>query len=729
MPALFQILVSPTESGVRQLAAVELRKRISKSGKAWKNQTVEVRTAIKAKLLELVKDEPNNSVRNGSARVVCEIARRELPEKTWPELLPFLFAAGEHGNAIQRQAAVFVFFTLFETCDSGDETLEGALPQIMLLFSKTLNDPESLPVRVTTVRALGKVSDMLDEDSEADVATIQSAIPQMVQVLQQALDADDSDSVNIVTDVFDTLCLSELPIINNCLGDLLAFYLSTAARQDYEDEMREAVLNSVIWTINYKRQKVQQLQLGKVVVPHVMAILPTGDFDDDETNPATLALRVLDTMATELPPSSVWPVLLEQMQAFAQSPDPAYRASGLFALGITCEGLSETLRPQMSLVWQFVDAGLNDSEARVRRAAAMAIAYLCDQLGDEVVKHHTVIMPALMQMIAIPETQRDATRSLDRVLEILGDDVKQYLQPVMETLAGYLDTVPLNIQKSIIAAIGSAAHASKADFLPYFSGIMAKLTPYLQLKDTTNQEQMEFRAITQDAVGTFANAVGAEAFRPYFADTMAIAYDAFELDQPHLRECSFIFFSAMAKIFKDEFSQFLPQIAPKLTESLRQREHDPVPGASGDGTVGGLEGEAAQKLLAGTQDEDDDDAYIDLEDLDAIFGGVSSAVTAEKEVAADAIGEIFKYTRTGFLPYLQGAVSELVTLMQHFNQNIRKSAVASLFSIIQTLNSIECVDDWVQGLPVQIPISANAQQLIDMVMSNVMIMWADEDDR
>lgn len=58
VPALFQILSESPEVSVRQLAAVELRKRVAKgSGKAWTNQAPETRDAIKAKLLEIVSTE------------------------------------------------------------------------------------------------------------------------------------------------------------------------------------------------------------------------------------------------------------------------------------------------------------------------------------------------------------------------------------------------------------------------------------------------------------------------------------------------------------------------------------------------------------------------------------------------------------------------------------------------------------------------------------------------
>lgn len=58
VPALFEIISTSPELAVRQLASVELRKRLAKSGgKAWTKQSVQVREGIKARLLEVVVSE------------------------------------------------------------------------------------------------------------------------------------------------------------------------------------------------------------------------------------------------------------------------------------------------------------------------------------------------------------------------------------------------------------------------------------------------------------------------------------------------------------------------------------------------------------------------------------------------------------------------------------------------------------------------------------------------
>lgn len=58
VPALFEITATSPDLAVRQLASVELRKRLAKSGgKVWTKQAIQVREGIKARLLEIVVSE------------------------------------------------------------------------------------------------------------------------------------------------------------------------------------------------------------------------------------------------------------------------------------------------------------------------------------------------------------------------------------------------------------------------------------------------------------------------------------------------------------------------------------------------------------------------------------------------------------------------------------------------------------------------------------------------
>lgn len=175
-----------------------------------------------------------------------------------------------------------------------------------------------------------------------------------------------------------------------------------------------------------------------------------------------------------------------------------------------------------------------------------------------------------MALIDDPATQRSACTALDALLEILQDVIGQYLPLIMSRLGGLLETAPIPVKSVVTGAIGSAAHASKEAFLPYFNPIMNHVQHFLVL--TGEGEETELRGITMDAIGTFAEAVGKEVFRPFFADMMRQAFQGIEMGSARLRECSFIFFGVMARVFGEEFAPYLPNVIPPLLASLKQSE-------------------------------------------------------------------------------------------------------------------------------------------------------------
>ena len=77
-----------------------------------------------------------------------------------------------------------------------------------------------------------------------------------------------------------------------------------------------------------------------------------------------------------------------------------------------------------------------------------------------------------------------------------------------------------------------------------------------------------------DAIGTFADAVGSDSFRPYFQDMMTQAFTAIDTPSSSLRECSFLFFGVMSRVFGDEFAPYLDRVVPSLIASLKQEEND-----------------------------------------------------------------------------------------------------------------------------------------------------------
>ncbi|KAF8976841.1 hypothetical protein BGZ46_007906, partial [Entomortierella lignicola] len=684
---------------IRQLAAVELRKQIASW---WSKLEVDVRTNVKAKLLEIILSEQEPLPRHSTARVIATVGRIEIPENTWNELLAFLFQCSNSANAGHREVGVYVIYAIFEVTDAFADNLR----QLLELFSRTIVDPDSQVVRVTTVQALGKMADFIEEDQKDEIAMFSELVPHMVNVLQQCLGESDEESATKCFDVFDTLLLLEASILSKHIQNLIQFFLSIGGNKSYEPVMRVQALSFLMWSIVYKKTKIQRL---KLVTPMIQALMPIAaeeePEDTDEDSPARLAFKVINTLATNLPPQQVVPVALEGILAYMANTDPLFRKAAMVTLAVLVEGTVDFIRPKFNDLILIVCAGLQDPEAEVRRAACMALSSFAEEFDQEVAENHATLMPLVFNLMnePTPEITKQACNALDAILEGLGENILQYLTVLMEKLLHMLDHAKGETRAIVVAAIGSAAHASGPEFAPYFPEVMKRLQHLMTLH--SNEDELMLRAVSTDALGAIAAAVGKDAFRPYLNDLMNLAMAGLLLDNNRLRECGYYFFAGISQVFEDEFSPYLAGIMPQLIASCQLDEN-------------------STNLDQGNGDGDDDGE--DADDLNYVF---RSAIADEKEVAADTIGEFFQHTRSAFLPYVEPSVKELINLTTHMSDGVRKASCGALFNFLRTFYKLSNCEEWKAGIPVAIPLHDNVAQLNSLVLPAILSIWEDEDDK
>ncbi|RUP44483.1 armadillo-type protein, partial [Jimgerdemannia flammicorona] len=162
IPALIEIVIKSPHWQVRQLASVELRKRISKW---WPQLDASTQGTIRPKLLEIILQEQNDLVRHATARVISAVAKIDIPVGKWNDLMQFLYQCCNSANAGHREVSsvmrdgctayrfwdcvgIYVLYTLFEVVSN---VFADNLHQLFALFGKALSDPESKIVRVTTL--------------------------------------------------------------------------------------------------------------------------------------------------------------------------------------------------------------------------------------------------------------------------------------------------------------------------------------------------------------------------------------------------------------------------------------------------------------------------------------------------------------------------------------------------------------------------------------------------
>ncbi|KAJ1980754.1 hypothetical protein H4R34_002336, partial [Dimargaris verticillata] len=250
IPALTEIATRAPAAYLRQLAAVELRKRILKQ---WSAVPAEFQGQIRQHLLDTVVQDPEAQVRHALARIISAVAQQDLPTNQWPNLLPFLFQLSTSADVGHRETGIYVLYTLFEVIADGDLSATQQLPQLFNLFGTSIADPDSRTVRVTTIEALGKVAEFIEPENVNDIKTFRELVPAMVRVLQDCLDHGDEVGASHGFDVFDTLLVLETPLLTKHFTELIQFFLAVGGNQEYPDGIRSQGLSFITMAATFKR--------------------------------------------------------------------------------------------------------------------------------------------------------------------------------------------------------------------------------------------------------------------------------------------------------------------------------------------------------------------------------------------------------------------------------------------------------------------------------------------
>lgn len=535
-------------------------------------------------------------------------------------------------------------------------------------------------------------------------------IPSMVAVLQACLDANDYDNAQKGIEVFDSFLILETPILARHIPELLSFFVQVAKNANYESSSRSLALNFLASTAEFHKSKIQKHKLTK---PLIEAVLPIGaeeeeDEDEDEASPARDAYHVIGAVARSLPPQQVIPAVMEQVVRYSQDANPRLRRCGVMAFAMIIDGTAEALKEMSAQCIEIVTMALKDQDVGVRRAGCMALAILADFWDAELMQHHATLLPLLFENLDSPNSdlQKESTTALDSLLENLAaEEITPYLHSLLTKLIWLLDNGQASLKAMVVAAIGSAAHAAGEGFNVYFVEVMRRLVACIK-DESKDPDVMLLRAVATDTVGTVVESVGSEMGRPYLNDIMQLAFHGLALDNARLRECTFILFGVLSRVFGTDFAPFLQNVVPLLVSSLNQEE--PM-----------MEQGVVDLTAAATADDEED-----------FRGGfvASNAVVEEKEMAIQSLGEIFTSTKTHFLPFFEPSLNALLECTTHYHEDIRKGSVEVLCKFLMAFYEISNPAAWTPGLPVA-NVDGNVAKCLDVVMSALVKCLGDEDHR
>ncbi|KAL9604674.1 MAG: hypothetical protein Q9219_000394 [cf. Caloplaca sp. 3 TL-2023] len=754
LSVLLQLVVSDEATSLRQLAATQARSLVSKH---WKTLPEGQKPQIRQHLLQKTLSEEQQIVRHAAARVITAIAKIDLDNGQWPNLFDTLLQAAGSQSPRHREVGTYVLFTTIEIMG---EEMNAKIPQLLELFGKTIDDPQSAEVKINSMLALSRIAIVLDTDEDvASLNTIQELIPQMVGVLKQAIDAGDEDRTTQSFEVFQTLLGCDSSVINKHFKDLVQFMINIAADTDVDEDARTQALSYLMQCVRFRKLKIQGLRVGEQLTLKCLEIVTEmGDEDmsSEEVTTGRSALALIDVLAESLPPSQVVVPLLHNLSAYVNSPDPDRRKAGIMALGTCVEGAPDFIDTQLNEIFPLVLRLLDDGEDKVRRAALDTVMRLAEDLAEDLGKEHGKLIPALVRHLDIAirsatgqddertsVTIKSCCNALDALVEGLDAEViSKYLPELVPRMSRLFTHPDFKIKAAAIGALGAIGASAGEAFSPYFEQTMNALSDYVRIKDS--EEELDLRCTTCDAMGSLASAVGAQPFQKYVRPLMEATEEGLHLDHPKLRETSFLFWGNMAKVYKDEFKPFLEGVVKAIFESLESEESDlevdlgeeAADLAGKEVTIGGKKIKVAafsdEELVAasdiedldGMENGDDDDS--DWDDLQAV-----TAVAQEKEIAAEVIGDILTHVTRPYIPYIEKTVEVVLSLTEHSYEGVRRAAVGTLYRLYAAVWGLqpEAIQKWEPGLPLEQKPTDEVVKLGEIITTSTLSIWGEEEDR
>lgn len=678
LPAMIHILQNHPDDQIRQLAAIEAKKLVEKH---WKNLGGDIKAPIRVSLLEFTLNEKNKIVSHNSARVVASIGEIDLSSDEWPDLLKILVENASSGNVGSREASIYIIYTLLDTYS---ETMISHVGDFLALLGGTLNDTESLDVRVHSFLGLLIVATYLEEQGEVDDGLAQQfrgLINPMISVLKATIDADDLPNAKLAFNAFNEFAFFDIKLVGDNLLLLIKVFTEIALTKDLDDEYTLMSLQFLIRIIPLRKSKIINQKLGPQLTLAGLKIA-SGEVDEDEelnnededslneeSTPTALALRLLAELANSLPPSQVITPIFNQLQGLIESSDKFERRAGLLSVGVIAAGAPDFVTTFLPKLVPVLITGLKDQVPIVKVAALKTISDLTGELQNTLAEYHQSLLPLIISIIDSATNvmiYKYGTYALDGIIEYMDHDaVGQYLEPLMNKLFQMLENSNSSTLKTaVVSAIGSTAFAAGKSFIPYFDNSLKFLEPMIQMSESTeglSEDDIELKASTFENISTMARAVGAESFAKFAEPLINLAYTCINSDNARLRESGFTFVSNMAKVYGDDFTAFLPKLIPAIIKCLQQDELS----------------------INLEKDEDDEDGEFDLEDLDDKYG-IHTGITMEKEIATIALAELAAATKNQFTQYVEEVVTVLLDQVDN-SLSIGTVALNTLWKIVVVL--------------------------------------------
>ena len=743
IPALLQQITESASIPSRQMAAVLLRRKIRP---LWSSAPADVKTALKAALLQRLTAEPVRVVRRSVAALIAKIAEETVPKGKWPELLDFLFQMTRSPAAEHREMGMLLFRALSENIPKALQAHSGVLQGI---FVSGLGDADDR-VRIEALHALDALVEMVDPESDEQVMAFSSAIPPLVQLVSSYLAAShhehDSEVVSVVFELFDSLTASPAPVLDPHLHLIVPMMMTVLRTDTFELNIRD---QAAVFLQTVVKEKPKKITKQNNVLPLLQSTIPllceNNDHASEEISVQHMGADLLDDVLLNIPRKHTFDWTMATASSLLASSKPGEVKGGLVVVSVAAESYCDLLAPHIDALVRTVVGLTSHSSRYVRTAAWIALNQLSVHCSHLIAEYKQLILPALLRALAATGENHQVTEKACFALETLTDqlekeDITPYLHELMAHMLALLNQpgVDEDTVRSCLMTIKTLADIVKTAFIPYFSPLIPILSTLLA---SSTDEHLSLRCRATECVGYLAEAVGKDTFAPHLQPVLQRVMEGMKLDFFELRESSYIFFSKLAIMLQEEFAPLLTTV---LTLVLATCTSDD--GVDASWKAGGFDDEDGQDGEDGEEDEEqqprhrrggEDEYGSELEEdlgeddeedvMRTVNFSVRSGALDEKVAALECMSFLFTTQTASLQPYIERCSVALDELCEFLHPRVREAAGTALFDMVQWHHRVYPIDPPVKGQLMTLPPEHVA--VLQLVMKPSVKRLSEEDDR
>eukprot|EP01013_Petalomonas_cantuscygni_P022793 TRINITY_DN44108_c0_g1_i1.p1 TRINITY_DN44108_c0_g1~~TRINITY_DN44108_c0_g1_i1.p1 ORF type:complete len:1118 (+),score=304.92 TRINITY_DN44108_c0_g1_i1:58-3411(+) len=697
--------------------------------------------AVKSALLtSLASRNHVHAVATALGTVVCAFARELLTAESnrWPEILPWLFAAGNGAPPAVQSTA---FEVLGSLSSSAYSILTPHTPNLVNLlswaFQSHATGRDAAAVRMAAAACLHDVVSVHTPASGTPATAAKAIAPfqplclPMLNAIGRALqDGFTEEAMQGLEALISVAEVAPEFFAGDALLRTLEAMMQLAGMFAIEARVRHMAVECLVTLSESLDRRVRKVEWFApafyAILFRMLCAVPPGEewavsaasdeAEEDDPSAYNVAYGALSRFAVAVGGRALGPAASRMFVAFHNAPDtqvdaeppadlqvssleePTYgyiagwrlRCAALVSLAQIVEGCSKPFAPHLGVVTSRVLQRLSDSNRRVRHAALMCLTELCNEFSPDFQNCFAAqVVPAVIAVLmpptndagdpngmCPPRVQETACHVLNNLILDLSKEHSDsaLVEQVVLSLLRTLQALQPFVRLAALTAIASVAEHCGEGFERFYHMIHKYLLGMLEARPTTADERM-LRAKAFEAVSVVGMAMGPK-YAPFAEEVMQKLATALPEDAASDDPQVTPWMEAVGRLARLLKHEFVPVLPVVFPRLLKYAEEKEEVFVTEDEDQ--LTTKAGyETLVCQSQDQKEQNVQ------------VHTSMMHDKSCAVAAIGEIISVIpEAAVLPHVVGLVNLMIPLITYpYLDDIRIPATRAAVPLVKVVMS------------------------------------------